>query len=68
MRTPKYITRVRGVIRNLISPRENTATENNFELTNTGLGTSLKKAAKGKGKSNPLLTFMYSEDNNHLFI
>jgi len=68
MKTPKYITRVRGVIRNLISPKENTATENNFELTNTGFGISLTKSSRTKRTTGSLLTFMYSEENNNLFI
>lgn len=69
MRTPRYISRTIGFLRNLtLNSKENTTTENNFELTNTGSGTSLKKVTKGKRKSNPLLTFMYSEENNHLFI
>ncbi|MES2575125.1 MAG: hypothetical protein V4572_09285 [Bacteroidota bacterium] len=69
MRTPRYISRTIGFLRNLnISPKENTTNVANFELTNNGFGISLKKNSRAKGKSNPLLTFMYSEENNHLFI
>lgn len=69
MKTPRYISRIIGLIRNLkTSPNGNMITTNNFELTNTGLGISLKKNSRTEKGSGSLLSQLYCEENETLFI
>ena len=68
MRTPRYISRTIGFIKNL-NTKENTTTTTNFELTNTRLGVSLKKTTRPKKSTgSSLLSLLYSEENSNLFI
>ena len=71
MKTLKYISNtfrfLKGANANA-KTNTNTSNEDNFELTNNKFGINLKRApTSGKAKSS-LLTLMYSEENETLFI
>ena len=67
MKTIKYYTNKFLFFTNL-KTRPTKVKDYSVELTNSRLEIDLKNTSKDKKEFNPLLSQMYSEDNNALFI
>lgn len=67
MKTLKYITNTFRSLKGT-NTKTNTSNENNFELTNNKFGFNLKTTNVSEKAKSTLLTLLYSEENNHLFI
>jgi len=69
METPKYISKTIQFFKSLnIRTKANTEERTDFELTQTRFGLNLRPASATDKTSNSLLTLMYSEENETLFI
>jgi hypothetical protein len=68
MRTPRYITRTFSFLRNRTTSTKETNATTNLGLTNIGFGISFKKNARTEKASGSLLSLLYSEENEALFI
>lgn len=69
MKTLKYITDTFRFLKGSNeNPKTNTNNGTNFELTNSKLGFNFKRAPTSRKTKSSLLTLLYSEENNTLFI
>lgn len=69
MKTLKHISKAIEVLNSLNkSTKMNSVAQANLELTNTRFVVNLKKTSAQEKAPNPLLTLMYSEENETLFI
>ncbi len=69
MKTLKFITRIIPFFKSLNkNTTENTEETDNFEFTYPKLGINLMQGSTSKKGSKSLLTQMYSEENETLFI
>jgi hypothetical protein len=70
METLKYITNalIQFFKSSNATTKENAASNDNVEITHTKFGINLKRAPTSGNVSSSLLTLMYSEENETLFI
>ena len=69
METLKYITNtLTQFFKSLNTTKTNTADNDNVEITHTKFGINLKRAPNSGKATSSLLTLMYSEENETLFI
>ncbi len=69
MKTPRYISNAFRFLRNLnTNTKTNTNNEANVELTNSRFGFQFKRAPNSGKAPSSLLTLLYSEENETLFI
>jgi len=69
MKTLKYISKTVGFLKSLnMDTKANTADQDDLELTDTRFGINLKPATSPDKETNSLLSLMYSEENETLFI
>ena len=69
MKNLKYISNTFRFLKNLnTNTKTNTNNGDNFELANKRFGFNLKRTSASEKKPSSLLTLMYSEENETLFI
>ena len=69
MKTLKYISKTVGFLKGLnVDTKVNTEGQDDLELTDTRFGINLKPVTSPDKEPNSLLSLMYSEENETLFI